>query len=119
VTQPPAGPPDGRTVPRFAGPDTFARLPRLLDVGAADVALLGIPFDSGVSYRPGARFGPAAVRAGSKLLRPYNPALDVQPWVSRMPGSASPPCPRRRWPSAVWTRRWTGSGSGSAAGRCT
>jgi agmatinase len=47
VTQPPAGPPDGRTVPRFAGPDTFARLPRLLDVGAADVALLGIPFDIG------------------------------------------------------------------------
>jgi agmatinase len=88
VTQPPAGPPDGRTVPRFAGPDTFARLPRLLDVGAADVALLGIPFDSGVSYRPGARFGPAAVRAGSKLLRPYNPALDVQPWAQQQVADA-------------------------------
>jgi agmatinase len=88
VTQPPAGPPDGRTVPRFAGPDTFARLPRLLDVGAADVALLGIPFDSGVSYRPGARFGPAAVRAGSKLLRPYNPALDVQPWAEQQVADA-------------------------------
>jgi agmatinase len=88
VTQPPAGPPDGRTVPRFAGPDTFARLPRLLDVGAADVALLGIPFDSGVSYRPGARFGPAAVRAGSKLLRPYNPALDVQPWAGQQVADA-------------------------------
>jgi agmatinase len=87
VTQP-AGPPDGRTVPRFAGPDTFARLPRLLDVGAADVALLGIPFDSGVSYRPGARFGPAAVRAGSKLLRPYNPALDVQPWAGQQVADA-------------------------------
>ncbi len=61
------------TVPRFAGPDTFARLPRLSDVGRADVAVLGVPFDSGVSYRPGARFGPAAVRAGSKLLRPYHP----------------------------------------------
>jgi agmatinase len=88
VTQPPAGPPDGRTVPRFAGPDTFARLPRLLDVRAADVALLGIPFDSGVSYRPGARFGPAAVRAGSKLLRPYNPALDVQPWAGQQVADA-------------------------------
>ena len=87
MTQP-AGPPDGRTVPRFAGPDTFARLPRLLDVGAADVALLGIPFDSGVSYRPGARFGPAAVRAGSKLLRPYNPALDVQPWAGQQVADA-------------------------------
>jgi agmatinase len=39
-----------------------------------------VPFDSGVSYRPGARFGPAAVRAGSKLLRPYHPGLDVSPW---------------------------------------
>lgn len=68
-------------VPRYAGPDTFARLPRLADVGGADVAVLGVPFDSGVSYRPGARFGPSAVRLGSKLLRPYHPALDVEPWL--------------------------------------
>ena len=88
MTQPPAGPPDGRTVPRFAGPDTFARLPRLQDVGRADVAVLGIPFDAGVSYRPGARFGPAAVRAGSKLLRPYHPALDVTPWAGQQVADA-------------------------------
>jgi agmatinase len=75
-----AGPPDGRLVPRYAGPDTFARLPTLEMVGRADVVLVGVPFDSGVSYRPGARFGPAAVRAGSKMLRPYHPALDVEPW---------------------------------------
>jgi agmatinase len=68
-------------VPRYAGPDTFARLPRLSDVGSAAVAVLGVPFDSGVSYRPGARFGPSAVRQGSKLLRPYHPQLDVQPWT--------------------------------------
>ena len=80
MTQPPVGPPDALVMPRFAGPDTFARLPRLGDVGAAAVAVLGIPFDSGVSYRPGARFGPAAVRAGSKLLRPYHPGLGVEPW---------------------------------------
>jgi agmatinase len=49
-------------------------------VGRADVVVAGVPFDSGVSYRPGARFGPAAVRAGSKMLRPYHPALDVEPW---------------------------------------
>jgi agmatinase len=67
-------------VPRFAGPDTFARLPRLDQVTSADVAILGVPFDSGVSYRPGARFGPAAIRAGSKLLRPYHPAHDIEPW---------------------------------------
>ncbi len=88
MTQPAAGPPDGRVVPRFAGPDTFARLPRLADVGSADVAVLGIPFDSGVSYRPGARFGPGAVRAGSKLLRPYHPGLDVQPWAGQQVADA-------------------------------
>ena len=76
----PIGPPDGRQVPRYAGPDSFARLPTLDAVGHAAVAIVGVPFDSGVSYRPGARFGPAAVRAASKMLRPYHPYLDVQPW---------------------------------------
>ena len=76
----PIGAPDGRVRPRFVGPDTFARLPRLADVPHARVAILGIPFDAGVSYRSGARFGPAAIRAGSKLLRPYHPGLEVEPW---------------------------------------
>jgi agmatinase len=80
MDKPPIGPPDARRIPRFAGPDTFARLPRLDEVGRAAVAILGVPFDSGVSYRPGARFGPSAIRAGSKLLRPYHPFLEVQPW---------------------------------------
>ena len=80
MSETPTGPPDARVVPRFAGPETFARLPRLGDVDGAAVAVLGAPFDSGVSYRPGARFGPGAVRAASKLLRPYHPALDVHPW---------------------------------------
>jgi agmatinase len=84
----PLGPPDARVVPRFAGPDTFARLPRLDDVGRAEVAILGAPFDSGVSYRPGARFGPGAVRAASKLLRPYHPALDVHPWETHQVADA-------------------------------
>lgn len=77
----PIGPPDARLVPRFAGPETFARLPRLDDVRRCDVAVFGVPFDSGVSYRPGARFGPAAVRAGSKLLRPFHPGLEVEPFA--------------------------------------
>ncbi|MEV8638646.1 agmatinase [Streptosporangium sp. NPDC051023] len=76
----PLGPVDSSLVPRFAGPATFARLPRLDEVGRADVAVLGVPFDSGVSYRPGARFGPSAVREASRLLRPYHPALDVSPF---------------------------------------
>jgi agmatinase len=45
------------------------------------VAVVGVPFDSGVSYRPGARFGPAAVREASRLLRPYHPGLDVAPFA--------------------------------------
>jgi agmatinase len=71
---------DATQVPRFAGPQTFARLPRIDEVARADVAVLGVPFDSGVSYRPGARFGPAHIRAASRLLRPYNPALEVEPF---------------------------------------
>ncbi len=47
----------------------------------ADVVILGIPFDSGVSYRPGARFGPNHIRDASRLIRPYNPAQDVQPFA--------------------------------------
>lgn len=77
----PVRPPNAVEVPRFAGPDTFARLPRIDDVTSAAVAVLGVPFDSGVSYRPGARFGPSGIRSGSKLLRPYHPYLDVEPWT--------------------------------------
>jgi agmatinase len=77
----PVGPVDSSVVPRFAGIATFARLPRLEDVGSADIAVMGVPFDSGVSYRPGARFAPAAVREASRLLRPYHPGLDVSPFA--------------------------------------
>ena len=79
----PVGPVGGTVVPRFAGPATFARLPRLDEVPTADVdvAVVGVPFDAGVSYRPGARFGPAHVRESSRLLRPYNPAADVEPFA--------------------------------------
>ena len=74
---------DATVVPRFAGPPTFARLPRLDEVADVDVAVLGVPFDSGVSYRPGARFGPAHVRESSRLLRPYNPAQDTEPFATQ------------------------------------
>ena len=76
------GPVDGQQVPRYAGPPTFARLPRLGEVSRADVAIVGLPFDSGVSYRPGARFGPAHIRASSRLLRPYHPAVEVAPFAA-------------------------------------
>jgi agmatinase len=73
-------PVDATRVPRYAGPETFARLPRIDQAAQADVIVVGVPFDSGVSYRPGARFGPSHIRASSKLLRPYNPAQDVHPF---------------------------------------
>jgi len=72
---------DNTRIPRFAGPPTFAQLPRIDEVDSAHVAVVGIPFDAGVSYRPGARFGPAHIRAASKLLRPYNPAVDISPFA--------------------------------------
>ncbi|MQA96105.1 MAG: agmatinase [Streptosporangiales bacterium] len=76
----PVGPVDSTRVPRFAGPATFARLPRRDQVERCGIAVVGVPFDTGVSYRPGARFGPEAVRQASRLLRPYNPALEVAPF---------------------------------------
>jgi agmatinase len=84
----PIGPLDPLTIPRFAGPSTFARLPRREDVDACDVAVLGIPFDSGVTYRPGARFGPQAVRQASRLLRAYHPALEVRPFAQQQVADA-------------------------------
>ncbi len=81
TSAPNRGPVDGLKVPRFNGPATFARLPRIDEVAKADVAVVGVPFDSAVSYRPGARFGPAHVRAASKLLRTFNPVQDVEPFA--------------------------------------
>src|SRR4029077_11179490 len=62
ITGDTVGPVDATAVPRYSGEATFARLPRLQDVPRADVAIVGVPFDSGVSYRPGARFGPSHIR---------------------------------------------------------
>ncbi len=75
------GPADGTKIPRYAGASTFARLPRIDEVASYDVAVLGVPFDGGVSFRPGARFGPSAIRQASRNLRPaFNPELNVAPF---------------------------------------
>ncbi len=81
TSNPARGPVDATMTPRYGGPATFARLPRIDEVDRADVAIVGVPFDSGVSYRPGARFGPSHVRASSKLLRTYNAVQDVEPFA--------------------------------------
>lgn len=66
---------DPQEVPRFAGVPTFMRMPHTYDLEdvSADAAFLGIPFDDATTYRPGARFGPRAIREASTLLKPYNP----------------------------------------------
>ena len=73
------GPLDALAYPRFEGISTFMRLPHVEDLTDVDAAIVGVPFDTGVTYRSGARFGPQAVRAGSRLLRPYNVVQQVEP----------------------------------------
>jgi agmatinase len=68
---------DARVIPRFAGIRTFMREPHTTDLAGVDAAVYGIPFDTATTYRTGTRFGPEAIRSASALLRPYNPALDV------------------------------------------
>ena len=85
----PIQPVSGTKVPRFAGPSTFARLPELRDVKDCDVAIVGIPFDAGTSYRPGARFGPQNIRQASRHLRTnYHPNYDTEPFVEQQVADA-------------------------------
>jgi agmatinase len=73
-------PEDSLQTPRFTGPATFGRLPHVRTTEDVDVAFVGVPFDTGVTYRVGGRFGPNAVRQASVMLRPYNANLDVKPF---------------------------------------
>src|SRR5262245_58544840 len=89
VPDQPIEPMSGTLVPRFAGPSTFARLPELRDVLQCNVAILGIPFDAGTSYRPGARFGPQAIRQASRHLRTqYHPAYNTEPFRTQQVADA-------------------------------
>ena len=78
--QRPIGAVPSTQVPRYAGKGTFARIADINEVGDYDIAVLGVPFDGGTSYRPGARFGPLAVRQAARALRPgYHVELGVAP----------------------------------------
>lgn len=70
-------PQDSMKAPRFTGPRTFMRLPAISTLEEVDVAVIGVPTDSAVSFRSGARFGPEGIRSASILLRDFNPILDV------------------------------------------
>ena len=71
---------DSSASPRFAQPATFMRLPHQEDLSGVDVAILGVPFDSGTSYRSGARLGPREIRSQSSLIRPYSIFQKVSPF---------------------------------------
>ncbi len=64
---------DAMAYPRFAGIRTFMRLPHVTDLMGVDMAVVGVPFDTGGTFRVGARFGPEGIRQHSMLLRPYHP----------------------------------------------
>ena len=68
------------TSPRFAQPATFMRLPHVEDPRGLDVAILGVPYDGGTSYRPGARLGPREIRSQSSLIRSYSYFQKVAPF---------------------------------------
>ena len=73
-------PVDAMVYPRFEGIRTFMRSPHLADperLAESHLAVVGVPFDTGGTYRVGARFGPAGIRQESMLLRPYHPELGV------------------------------------------
>lgn len=93
-------PRNSMTQPRIAsGPRTFMRLPWVDDLIAVadevDVAAIGVPTDSAVSYRSGARFGPEAIRAASILLRDHNPAtgIDITEALSMVDAGDAPVVP--------------------------
>jgi agmatinase len=66
--------------PRFAQPATFMRLPHVTDATGLDVAIVGIPFDGGTSYRTGSRLGPREIRNQSSLIRSYSYFQKIAPF---------------------------------------
>lgn len=66
--------------PRYAGIPTFMRLPVYEPGVAADIAIVGVPYDGGVTNRPGTRHGPREVRNESSLIRRVNQATGAAPF---------------------------------------
>jgi agmatinase len=71
-------PADASRAPRYTGIRTFARCPQAAPTAeGVEAAVIGVPFDTATSMRPGARFGPAGIRDASLLLRPWHPVHEV------------------------------------------
>ena len=66
--------------PRYTGRPTFMRTPYREDMEGLDIALVGIPFDGGVTNRTGARHGPREIRNQSSLMRMINQATGINPY---------------------------------------
>ena len=67
-------------LPRYAGIPTFMRCPYTDQYDDLDIALIGVPFDGGVTNRTGARHGPREVRNQSSLMRTINQSTGVAPF---------------------------------------
>ena len=80
LSEPHPMPIDALDYPRFAGIPTFMRLPHIPDERRLDVALIGVPYDGGTTYRSGPRFGPRRIREQSAIIRPYHPVLNLSPF---------------------------------------
>src|SRR5580765_68265 len=76
-------PVDALVYPRFSGIATFMRLPHVSRAAELDIALIGIPYDGGATYRSGPRFGPRHVREQSAIIRPWNPVLNLNPFEKK------------------------------------
>ena len=74
-------PVDALEFARFTGIPTFMRLPHIPQPEELEIALVGVPFDGGTTYRPGPRFGPRNIRVQSAIIRPWNPFLHVNPFA--------------------------------------
>ena len=72
---------DPQAQPRYVGIPTFFRAPHTQDLSEVDIGLIGVPFDGGVTNRPGARHGPREVRNQSSLLRPVSTATNQTPFA--------------------------------------
>jgi guanidinopropionase len=71
---------DMMTKPRYTGIPTFMRAPFAEDWSAVDIGLIGVPYDGGVTNRPGARHGPREVRNSSSLMRRINQSSGICPY---------------------------------------
>src|SRR5712691_12436200 len=72
---------DPQLQPRYSGIPTFFRLPHTIELEQLDIGLVGVPFDGGVTNRPGARHGPREIRNQSSLMRRVNQATRIDPYA--------------------------------------